>query len=96
MVMLKPIFIVNIIALVAALVVAKYATRRRRERVPPGPPGWPVIGNILDMPSSHEWRTFARWSEEWGKPISLPSVLLPAHAAFCQVTLSQCICWASV
>ncbi|KAH9917582.1 cytochrome P450 [Fomitopsis serialis] len=39
--------------------------------MPPGPAGWPVIGNILDMPSSHEWRTFAQWGETWGDIISV-------------------------
>ncbi|KAH9928065.1 cytochrome P450 [Fomitopsis serialis] len=35
------------------------------------PTGWPVIGNILDMPSSYEWKTFARWGERWGDIMSV-------------------------
>lgn len=93
--MLTPVPVVNILALVVALVVVKYATRRRG-RVPPGPSRWPIIGNVLDMPSSHEWRTFAQWSEKWGKSILFASILLSAHAVSCQVTLSQCIYWESI
>lgn len=32
----------------------------------PGPPGLPFVGNILDMPTSYEHLTFAKWSERWG------------------------------
>ena len=91
--MLIPVPVVNILALVVTLAILKYVTRRRG-RVPPGPPGWPVIGNILDMPPSHQWRTFAQWSEQWGK--SVLSILLSAHAVSCQATLSQCIYWESI
>ncbi|KAJ3569349.1 hypothetical protein NP233_g5109 [Leucocoprinus birnbaumii] len=34
--------------------------------LPPGPAGLPLVGNILDMPCSKEWLTFARWGEEYG------------------------------
>ncbi|KAL6298732.1 hypothetical protein BKA93DRAFT_882694 [Sparassis latifolia] len=33
--------------------------------LPPGPKGWPVIGNIFDMPHSHEWTTFTDWGKKW-------------------------------
>ncbi|KAG1737311.1 cytochrome P450 [Suillus lakei] len=31
---------------------------------PPGPPGWPLIGNILDMPHIKPWLTFTEWGQE--------------------------------
>ncbi|KAJ6537204.1 OrdA protein, partial [Mycena vulgaris] len=34
--------------------------------LPPGPPGLPVIGNVLDMPSVTEWLVFAEWGAKWG------------------------------
>jgi len=39
--------------------------------LPPGPMQWPLLGNLLAMPSSKEWLTFAIWGEKWGRnPIS--------------------------
>ncbi|KZT72684.1 cytochrome P450 [Daedalea quercina L-15889] len=60
---------------------------KRRGNLPPGPSGWPLVGNVLDMPTSHEWQTFARWGEKWGDIISVnllgqPIVILNSlHAA---------------
>jgi hypothetical protein len=46
-------------------------TRRRRPSnflVPPGPRGYPIIGNLVDMPSHQaaSWLTFAKWGEIYG------------------------------
>ena len=34
--------------------------------IPPGPKGLPVIGNLRDMPTSFEWKTYHKWSKELG------------------------------
>jgi hypothetical protein len=34
--------------------------------LPPGPKGWPVIGNLFDMPTSQEHLTFAKWKKDYG------------------------------
>lgn len=39
--------------------------------LPPGPKGLPIIGNVLEMPSSQEWKTFARWGKQWGGLVSV-------------------------
>ncbi|KAL9709236.1 hypothetical protein Ac2012v2_007590 [Leucoagaricus gongylophorus] len=39
--------------------------------LPPGPRQWPLLGNLLDMPSSKEWLTFASWGENWGDIVSI-------------------------
>lgn len=36
------------------------------KRLPPGPKPWPIIGNVLDVPSEQAWKTYAQWSERWG------------------------------
>jgi len=43
----------------------------KRNDLPAGPKGLPVIGNLFDMPASHEWLTFAKWKEQWGDMVSL-------------------------
>ncbi|KAG1800179.1 cytochrome P450 [Suillus subaureus] len=33
---------------------------------PPGPRGWPLIGNILDMPRIKPWVAFTEWGQKYG------------------------------
>ncbi|KAG2353725.1 cytochrome P450, partial [Suillus spraguei] len=33
---------------------------------PPGPRGWPLVGNIRDMPQIKPWLTFAEWGRKYG------------------------------
>ncbi|KAG2095906.1 cytochrome P450 [Suillus discolor] len=33
---------------------------------PPGPRGWPLIGNVLDMPRIKAWITFTKWGKKYG------------------------------
>lgn len=35
-------------------------------KVPPGPKGWPLIGNALDLGGSHLWLKFTEWRETYG------------------------------
>ena len=48
----------------AALV--RLGRRRSRSRLPPGPKGYPIIGNLLDLPPTHVWERFADWGKQYG------------------------------
>jgi len=39
--------------------------------LPPGPKGYPVIGNLLGFPSTQPWLVFAEWSQKWGGIMSV-------------------------
>lgn len=55
--------------------VALYLLARRKKHgeypLPPGPKGLPIIGNLLDMPTSDEWLTFQKWSKDFGSSLFL-------------------------
>lgn len=33
---------------------------------PPGPRGWPIVGNAFQMPASQQWLTFTEWAAKYG------------------------------
>lgn len=43
------------------------SARNKRGPFPPGPKPLPIIGNVLDMPKSHEWFKFSEWAAQYGE-----------------------------
>lgn len=60
----QPVGLSLVLPLIAGVVVFLY-TRPHSRRKPPGPPGWPLIGNALDF-GPQKWLAFARWGETYG------------------------------
>ncbi|KAF9237423.1 cytochrome P450 [Melanogaster broomeanus] len=45
--------------------------KNRLHPLPPGPSGWPLIGNLLDIPSQMPWIVFGAMSKKYGHILSL-------------------------
>ncbi|KAJ6568897.1 cytochrome P450 [Mycena capillaripes] len=43
--------------------------RRHKLPLPPGPPKLPLVGNLFDVPSTHQWKSYARWSKQYDSDI---------------------------
>jgi hypothetical protein len=66
-------FLLNTLDCFAALfflyLLVHFRDRRRRGGLPypPGPPSWPIIGNLLDIPKDLAWTEYADMSKKYGK-----------------------------
>ncbi|KAF8257391.1 cytochrome P450 [Lactarius quietus] len=61
---------------VALAVVALWLLKKLTEKKPlgrpiPGPKGWPIIGNLLDVPTELEYQVFSRWQKKYGDLIQM-------------------------
>ena len=41
--------------------------------LPPGPKGYPLIGNLFDMPFDKPWLVYDEWSKTYGKFLIIDS-----------------------
>ncbi|KAI9571621.1 cytochrome P450 [Boletus coccyginus] len=53
-----------------ALYLVNRLVSKRNTPLPPGPSGWPLIGNLLDFPTYAPYRTFAALSGKYGPIVS--------------------------
>lgn len=57
-------------AYIAVLQLIKARARKRNPNglpLPPGPKGYPIIGNLFDFPIDKPWLTYHEWSKVYGQ-----------------------------
>ncbi|KAL1707952.1 cytochrome P450 [Schizophyllum commune] len=47
-----------------SFILYRAARQALRKPLPPGPPGYPLLGNVFDMPKGRMWETFKQWGEK--------------------------------
>lgn len=55
------------VLLALALALFLRQSNSRKGPLPPGPKGWPLIGNMLDLPKSRPWVQMEKWTREYGE-----------------------------
>ena len=58
--------LIGVVVLMLALVPLYRSSKQDLLSLPPGPKGWPLIGNLLDIPRSNFVEAYAEWSRKYG------------------------------
>ncbi|ESK88109.1 cytochrome p450 [Moniliophthora roreri MCA 2997] len=53
-------------ALLLLVICVVYFSTRRSGRLPPGPKGYPIVGNTFQLDPNRPWHTFVQWKKEYG------------------------------
>ena len=60
--------VINVALGVLALWLIKKVTEKKPLGRPiPGPKGWPIIGNLFDVPNEVEYKVFSQWRQKYGE-----------------------------
>ena len=77
---------VLLLAIILLVALWKYSTSTKStnaQPLPPGPPGLPIIGNLLDVPTTDMEAAFRDMNAKYGASYSYLSTLKGAHDYLC-------------
>ncbi|KAH8806862.1 cytochrome P450 [Flagelloscypha sp. PMI_526] len=61
----------GVVAFTLCVQLARKSLSSSNTPLPPGPKGLPLLGNLLDMPTQEEWKTFSEWGRKYGGLVSV-------------------------
>ena len=67
-----------LLAVALALLLHDRLKQKSNLPLPPGPKKYPFVGNVLSIPRTFEWETYARWGRECGLYISFKNNVTPS------------------
>ena len=53
--------------IIGCAVLVRLALRPSHLRLPPGPRGYPLVGNFFDLSSTQVWKQFGAWGKQYGE-----------------------------
>ena len=73
-----PMFYTLLVVVLVAYLSWARIKQSKRAPLPPGPAGYPIIGNLLELPHSYPWLGYADWAKRYGGVLSFKVFGRPA------------------